>query len=38
MVNALDLKRVILVGHSIGGAVALMASQRMPGTVIAVIG
>jgi pimeloyl-ACP methyl ester carboxylesterase len=36
--KALGLKRVILVGHSMGGPVALMAAKRMPGTVIAVIG
>jgi hypothetical protein len=36
LVKALDLKAVILVGQSMGGAVALMASQRMPGKVIAV--
>ena len=38
VVKALGLKRVILVGHSMGGPVALMASKRMPGTVVAVIG
>src|ERR1700746_3536621 len=38
VVKALDLKRVILVGHSMGGSVALLAAKRMPGTVIAVIG
>src|SRR6516162_3948963 len=38
VVKALALKRVILVGHSMGGPVALMAAKRMPGTVIAVIG
>jgi pimeloyl-ACP methyl ester carboxylesterase len=36
--KALDLKRVILVGHSMGGPVGLLAAKRMPGTVIAVIG
>src|SRR6201982_229575 len=36
--TALGLKRVILVGHSMGGSVALLAAKRMPGTVIAVIG
>jgi len=34
----LGLKRVILVGHSMGGPVALLAAKRMPGTVVAVIG
>jgi pimeloyl-ACP methyl ester carboxylesterase len=38
VVKALGLKRVILVGHSMGGPVALSAAKRMPGTVIAVIG
>src|SRR5437016_2541448 len=37
VVKALGLKRVILVGHSMGGPVALLAAKRMPGTVIAVI-
>lgn len=36
--KALGLKRVILVGHSMGGPVSLAAAKRMPGTVIAVIG
>src|SRR5262249_30752044 len=34
VVKALGLKRVILVGHSMGGPVALMAAKRMPGTVV----
>lgn len=38
VVKALGLKRVILVGHSMGGSVALLAAKRMPGTVVAVIG
>lgn len=38
VVKELGLKRVILVGHSAGGAVALMAAKRMPRTVVAVIG
>jgi pimeloyl-ACP methyl ester carboxylesterase len=38
VVKALGLKRVILVGHSMGGPVALVAARRMPGTVVAVIG
>jgi pimeloyl-ACP methyl ester carboxylesterase len=37
VVKSLDLKRVILVGHS-GGPVALLAAKRMPGTVVAVVG
>jgi pimeloyl-ACP methyl ester carboxylesterase len=38
LVKELGLKRVILVGHSMGGPVALAAAKRMPGTVVAVIG
>jgi pimeloyl-ACP methyl ester carboxylesterase len=38
VVKALELKRVILVGHSMGGPIALLAAKRMPGTVVAVIG
>src|SRR5262245_43713957 len=38
VVKALGLKRVILVGHSMGGPVSLMAAKRMPGTVVAVVG
>jgi pimeloyl-ACP methyl ester carboxylesterase len=38
VVKALGLKRVILIGHSMGGPVALVAARRMPGTVVAVIG
>ncbi|HQR06445.1 MAG TPA: alpha/beta hydrolase [Gemmatales bacterium] len=38
VVKELGLKRVILVGHSMGGPVALLAAKRLPGTVIAVIG
>jgi 2-polyprenyl-6-methoxyphenol hydroxylase-like FAD-dependent oxidoreductase/pimeloyl-ACP methyl ester carboxylesterase len=38
VVKTLGLKRVILVGHSIGGPIALLAAKRMPGTVVAVIG
>src|ERR1700719_3671160 len=37
-VKALRLKRVILVGHSMAGWVALLAAKRMPGTVVAVVG
>jgi pimeloyl-ACP methyl ester carboxylesterase len=36
--KALGLKRVILVGHSMGGPVALLAAKRMPGTVVGVVG
>ena len=37
VVKDLCLKRVILVGHSMGGPVALAAAKRLPGTVVAVI-
>ncbi len=36
--KALDLRRVILVGHSMGGPISLLAAKRMPGKVVAVIG
>jgi pimeloyl-ACP methyl ester carboxylesterase len=36
--QALGLKRMILVGHSMGGPVALVAAKRMPDRVVAVIG
>jgi pimeloyl-ACP methyl ester carboxylesterase len=38
VVKALGLKRVILIGHSMGGPVALIAAKRMPGTVVGVVG
>jgi pimeloyl-ACP methyl ester carboxylesterase len=38
VVKALGLKRVILIGHSMGGPVALLAAKRMPDKVVAVIG
>jgi sigma-B regulation protein RsbQ len=38
VVKALGLRRVILVGHSMGGQVALLAARRLPGTVVAVVG
>jgi pimeloyl-ACP methyl ester carboxylesterase len=38
VVKTLGLKRVILVGHSMGGPVALLAAKRMLGTVVAVVG
>jgi pimeloyl-ACP methyl ester carboxylesterase len=38
VVKDMGLKRVILIGHSMGGPVSLMAAKRMPGTVVAVIG
>ncbi len=38
VVEKLNLPRVILIGHSMGGPVCLEAARRMPGRVIAVIG
>ena len=38
IVKELGLKRVIIVGHSMGGPVGLMAAKRLPGKVIAVVG
>lgn len=38
VVKQLGLKRVILIGHSMGGPVSLAAAKRMPGKVLAVIG
>ncbi len=37
VVEALKLEKVVLVGHSLGGAVALDAARRMPGRVVGVI-
>ncbi|UCG62959.1 MAG: alpha/beta hydrolase [Candidatus Zixiibacteriota bacterium] len=38
VVNSLGLKEVILVGHSMGGAVCIEASRRLPQKVIATVG
>ena len=38
VVSALDLPSVVLVGHSMGGLVALEAARRMPDRVVGVIG
>jgi pimeloyl-ACP methyl ester carboxylesterase len=38
VVEAMDLQRVVLVGHSMGGPVALQATQLMPEKVIGVVG
>lgn len=38
VVDALDLRSVILVGHSMGGPVALEAARHLPGRVAGVIG
>ena len=37
LVRALDLKDVILIGHSMGGPVSLAAAARLPGTVKGVV-
>jgi len=37
VVEALDLPRVIIIGHSMGGPVALEAARRLPGRVIGVV-
>jgi pimeloyl-ACP methyl ester carboxylesterase len=38
VVKALELNRVIVIGHSMGGPVGLIAAKRMPGKIVAVIG
>jgi len=38
VVKELKLKRVVLIGHSMGGSVALLAARKLPGTVVAVVG
>jgi pimeloyl-ACP methyl ester carboxylesterase len=38
VVEALDLARVVLVGHSMGGPVALEAARRLPGRIIGIVG
>jgi pimeloyl-ACP methyl ester carboxylesterase len=38
VVEALDLERVILIGHSMGGAVNIAAAKRMPDRVMALVG
>jgi len=38
VIKTLDLKRVVLVGHSMGGPIALATAKRMPGIVVGVIG
>jgi pimeloyl-ACP methyl ester carboxylesterase len=37
VVEALDLERVILIGHSMGGPVSLEAARLMPGRVVGVV-
>jgi pimeloyl-ACP methyl ester carboxylesterase len=38
IVKELELKRVILIGHSMGGPIALLAAKKLPGVVVGVIG
>jgi pimeloyl-ACP methyl ester carboxylesterase len=38
VLKALALKRVVLIGHSMGGPVALLAAGRMPDRILGVIG
>jgi pimeloyl-ACP methyl ester carboxylesterase len=38
VVEELDLDEVVLIGHSMGGAVILEAARRMPGCVIGLVG
>lgn len=37
VVEALNLEKVVLVGHSLGGPVALDAARRMPGRVLGIV-
>jgi pimeloyl-ACP methyl ester carboxylesterase len=38
VVNKLGIERMVLIGHSMGGPVALEATQRLPGRVIGLVG
>ena len=38
VVKELELKRVVLIGHSMGGPVALLAAKKLPGVVVGVVG
>ncbi|MEW6157204.1 MAG: alpha/beta hydrolase [Verrucomicrobiota bacterium] len=38
VIEQLKLRRVILIGHSMGGPVSLLAAERMPGRVLGVVG
>lgn len=38
VVEGLDLRQVILIGHSLGGTVMIAAALQLPGRVIALIG
>jgi pimeloyl-ACP methyl ester carboxylesterase len=37
VVEALGLKRVVLIGHSLGGPAVLEAARRMPGRVVGLV-
>jgi len=38
VVESLDLKKVVLIGHSMGGLIALKAAQLMPNRIIGIVG
>jgi pimeloyl-ACP methyl ester carboxylesterase len=38
VIKKLELKRVFLIGHSMGGPIALATAKRLPGVVIGVVG
>ncbi|MCX6835080.1 MAG: alpha/beta hydrolase [candidate division Zixibacteria bacterium] len=38
VVNKLDLKNVVLIGHSMGGPVCIEAARRLQGRVVAIVG
>jgi pimeloyl-ACP methyl ester carboxylesterase len=38
VVNKLDLKNIVLVGHSMGGPVCIEAARLLPGRVVAIVG
>src|SRR5262245_55237734 len=38
LIKSLGLKRVVLIGHSMGGSISLETAKRMPGVVVGVVG